>query len=327
MILRDKTIFVAGASGMVGRSVVSALADRGCSRILMPTSAVVDLTDQTATREFFRSASPDIVVLAAATAGGIGFQGEQPADVLQRNLLIQSNTIHAAHEAEVEKLVFIASACVYPRDASQPMREDKILTGALEPSVEAYAVAKIAGIKLCENYYRQYRRNFFSLTPPNLYGHNDKFGIDSGHVIPSLIDRFHRARVEGASEVTVWGTGEPRREFMHVSDLASAIVFALETLEADSIYSQRISHLNVGTGADFSIRDLAHMIREIVKFDGSIKFDESMPDGVPRKLLDVERIRGLGWNHTIELAQGLEETYSWYVTHSDSSDSRAARSR
>jgi GDP-L-fucose synthase len=317
MISPEKTIFVAGAGGMVGRSVVMELRRRGFDRLLTPGSHSVDLTSGQQTRQFFDSESPDIVVLAAATAGGIGLNITHPADLIHRNLLIAANVIHAAFEAHVEKLVFVGSACVYPKETPQPMREEQLLAGPLEPTVEYYALAKIAGIKLCESYARQHGRNFFSLTPPNLYGPNDRFGSGSAHVIPSLIARFHQARIAGDDSVSVWGSGRPRREFMHVDDLATAIVFALETIDADDVYGQGISHLNVGTGTDMTIGETAALVRDIVGFEGEIEFDVSKPDGVERKLLDVTRIRNLGWGHRIELREGIRRTYDWYLANSD----------
>ena len=316
MISPEKTIFVAGAGGMVGSSVVREVLRRGASRLLTPRSDELDLTDQRQVREFFLSATPDIVVLAAAAVGGIDLQLSRPADLLYRNLLIQSNTIHAAFESGVRKLVFVSSSCVYPRDTGQPMREEQLLQGDLEPTTDAYAVAKIAGIKLCESYFRQHGSNFFALTPPNLYGPRDKFDIESSHVIAALIARMHRAKLERLASVGIWGTGSQRREFLYADDLARAIVFALDEIDSNDIYGRGISHLNIGTGSDLSIRELAVLIGEIVGFDGELRFDRSRPDGARQKLLDISRIREFGWKHEVDLREGLEKTFSWYLNNS-----------
>jgi GDP-L-fucose synthase len=312
MISSEKTILVAGASGLVGSSLLRLLAARDHRRVLSPTSGQLDLTDARLTRQYFEANHPDAVILAAAFAGGIGLNIERPADLLERNLAIETNVIRSAFDVGVEKLILIGSACVYPRDAMQPMPEEYILSGPLEPTVEYYALAKLAGIKLCESYWRQHGCNFYTLTPPNLYGPYDRFESERAHVLPSLVSRFHAAKISREGTVTVWGSGKPRREFMHVDDVASAVVFAFENIDADQVYQHGISHLNVGTGTDITIRELADLIRDTVGFEGEIEFDLTKPDGAQRKLLDVSRIQSLGWRHQIDLSQGLQQTYDWF---------------
>ena len=304
---------MAGATGMVGSAIVRALESRGVVDILTPSSKELDLTDQQQVNEFFCSSSVDIVVLAAAKVGGILANHSYRADFIYQNLMIEANVIQTAHLSGIEKLVSLGSSCIYPRDAEQPMREEALLSGYLEPTNEPYAIAKIAGVKLCESFYRQHGSNFFSLMPTNLYGPNDNFDLQTSHVIPALIRKFHEAKEQGSASVEIWGTGRPRREFMHVDDLAAAILFSLDRLEAKDIYEQGVSHLNVGTGSDVEIMEAATMIKEIVGFEGDIVTDPSKPDGTPRKLLDVSRIHALGWRHRIELREGLTSAYDWYL--------------
>jgi GDP-L-fucose synthase len=315
MASSDKRIFVAGAGGMVGSAVVRSLTGSGFENLLTPGSNEVDLTDQAVTRQFFSTASPEIVIVAAAKVGGILANDTYPAHFIYQNLMIEANVIHSAFESGVEKLILLGSSCIYPKLAEQPMREEELLSGFLEPTNEPYAIAKIAGIKLCESYFRQHGSNFFSLMPTNLYGPNDNFDLQTSHVIPALIRKFHDAKKRGDETVEIWGSGRPRREFMHVDDLADAIEFALNKIEAVQIYDQSISHLNVGTGNDVEIVEAAEMIREIVGFDGEIIRDGSKPDGTMRKLLDVTRMHDLGWRHKIELREGLEKVYEWYLQH------------
>ena len=313
MVSSDKRIFVAGSGGMVGSAVVRSLTRGGFRNLLTPNSSEVDLTDQAVTRSFFSSASPEIVIVAAAKVGGILANDTYPADFIYQNLMIEANVIHSAFESGAEKLILLGSSCIYPKQAAQPMREEDLLSGFLEPTNEPYAIAKIAGIKLCESYFRQHGRNFFSLMPTNLYGPNDNFDLHTSHVIPALMRKFHDAKGRGDKSVEIWGSGRPRREFMHVDDLADAIAFALSDVEAAQIYDQGISHLNVGTGSDVEIIEVARMIKEIVGFDGEIILDESKPDGTMQKLLDVTRMHGLGWRHKIELLDGLAKVYEWYL--------------
>src|SRR5688572_9631756 len=318
MISSKTRVFVAGASGMVGSSVVRELSRRGYGDPLTPSSREADLTDQQQVRDFFRSSSPQIVILAAARVGGILANNTYRADFIYDNLMIEANVIHAAFETGVEKLILLGSSCIYPKLAAQPMREEELLSGKLEFTNEPYAIAKIAGIKLCESYFRQHGCNFLSLMPANLYGPNDNFDLETSHVIPALMRKFHEAKKARAVRVEIWGTGRPRREFMHVDDLASAIAFALENIDAKDIYGQGISHLNVGTGSDLEIIETARLIKEVVGFDGEIVRDESMPDGTMRKLLDVTRMHDLGWRHRIELREGLKQVYDWYLENVDS---------
>ncbi len=331
MAARDKRIFIAGAGGMVGSSVARHLSKDGYRNLLTPLSNELDLTDQQAVLSFFRDASPAIVILAAAKVGGISANKSFPADFIYRNLMIGANVINTAFESGVEKLIFLSSSCTYPAVSPQPIREEALLTGPLEPTNEPYALAKIAGVKLCESYYRQHAANFYSLTPTNLYGPHDNFDLETAHVIPALIRKFHEAKVHGAESVEIWGSGEPRREFMHVDDLAGAIAFALEHIEAGDIYSQGVSHLNVGTGIDLTIRETAELIADLVGFDGTIVLDESRPNGAMQKLLDVTRLHAFGWRSGLELRSGLKAVYEWYASTASvprsGSDGRINRSR
>jgi len=279
----------------------------------------LDLTDQKAVSDFFLSNSTDAVYLAAAKVGGINANNTFPAQFIYENLLIQANVIHAAHASGVQKLLFLGSSCIYPRDAKQPMREDALLTGMLEPTNEPYAIAKIAGIKLCESYNRQYGRDYRSVMPTNLYGPNDNFHPENSHVIPALMRRFHEAAQKGDAEVVIWGSGEPMREFLHVDDMAAACVHVMNLDE--SIYRAHtqpmLSHINVGTGIDCSIRELAETVVKVTGFNGKLVFDTSKPDGAPRKLLDVSRLSKLGWKASISLEDGLRDSYLWFCENED----------
>lgn len=298
-------IYVAGHRGLAGSAIVRALQRRGCGELQLASRAELDLRDQAAVARWFSENRPDCVFLAAAKVGGIMANATHPAEFLYDNLAIQTNVIHAAWRAGVSKLVFLGSSCIYPRLAPQPIKEEYLLSGALEPTNEAYAIAKIAGLKLAAAYRAQYGFSAVSLMPTNLYGPGDNFDLQSSHVLPALIRRFHEAKCSGASEVTLWGTGTPRREFLHVDDLASAACFALEHYED-------AAPLNVGTGEDLSIADLAAMIARVVGYTGELRFDTSKPDGTPRKLLDVSRLTALGWRAQIPLEQGIASTYEWY---------------
>lgn len=304
-------IFVAGHRGLVGSAVVRALADRGGAEIVTRSRQELDLTDQAAVRRFMAGVRPDAVVMAAAKVGGIHANDSYPAEFIWNNCIIQCNVIDAAYRTGVQKLLFLGSSCIYPKFAPQPMREEHLLTGELEPTNQWYAVAKIAGIKTCQAYRRQYGFDAISLMPTNLYGPGDNFDLQNSHVLPALIRRFHEAKMAGAPSVTVWGTGNARREFLHVDDCARAILWCLENYSGEDI-------LNVGTGTDVSIRELAGLVARVVGFAGELAFDASKPDGTPRKLLDVSRLSAVGWKAAIELEEGVAHTYRWYLEHLDS---------
>lgn len=315
-----KRVFVAGHKGMVGSAIVRQLSsDRGVEVIVRDRSQL-NLLNQNQVFEFFQNEKIDEVYLAAAKVGGIHANNQYPADFIYENLMIQSNIIHSAHLANVQKLLFLGSSCIYPKFSKQPISEDELLTGTLEPTNEPYAIAKIAGIKMCESYNRQFGRDYKSVMPTNLYGPNDNFNLESSHVVPALIRKFHEAKLNNQSVVTVWGSGTPLREFLYVDDMASACVHVMnidESSYAENI-EQRCSHINVGTGTDCSIRELAELVSKVVGFDGDISFDTTKPDGTPRKLLDVSKINKLGWSASISLEQGLKSTYDWYLENQDS---------
>lgn len=298
-------IFVAGHGGMVGSAVVRSLQQHGYHNLLMRTRAQLDLTEQAAVREFFHAHRPRAVILAAARVGGIKANSTHPALFIRDNLLIQSNVIDAARETSVSKLVFLGSSCIYPRLSPQPIREEYLLSGPLEPTNEWYAVAKIAGIKLCQAFRREYGFNAVCAMPTNLYGPGDNFDLENSHVLPALIRRFHEAKLRGDERVLAWGTGQPRREFLHVQDLADAIVLLLDRYDEESI-------INVGSGADITIRELCQIVSAAVGYPGRVEFDPSKPDGTPRKLLDVTRISALGWQARIGLEEGISQVYQWY---------------
>jgi GDP-L-fucose synthase len=302
-------IFVAGHRGLVGGAIVRELSKHGGPRPLVRERRELDLTDSAAVDAFFAAERPAQVYLAAAKVGGIRANDAYPADFIRDNLAIQTNVIHSAWRHGVRKLAFLGSSCIYPRLAPQPMREEYLLTGALEPTNQWYAIAKIAGVKMCQAYRRQYGFNAISLMPTNLYGPGDNFSREDSHVLPALIRRFHEAKLAGLPEVVVWGTGSPRREFLHVDDLAAAAVFLMERYEGEEI-------LNVGTGEDIPIANLAAIVKRVVGYAGSLVFDSTKPDGTPRKLLDVGRLHELGWRHRIALEDGLASTYRWFVDHS-----------
>ncbi len=305
---RDARIFVAGHRGMVGGAIVRRLQAEGCTRVLTADRKQVDLTRQADVEAWFASERPEYVFVAAAKVGGIHANDTYPAQFIRDNLAIQTNLIHAAWQAGVRKLCFLGSSCIYPRLAPQPMTEDALLTGPLEPTNEWYAVAKIAGIKMCQAYRRQYGFDAISLMPTNLYGPGDNFSLENSHVLPALIRKFHEAKVNGAAEVVMWGTGTPRREFLHVDDLAEAVIHLMRHHSGEEI-------VNVGVGEDVSIGDLANIVAEVVGFSGQIVNDASKPDGTPRKLLDVSRLHGLGWKARIPLREGIASTYVWFLSH------------
>ena len=318
---RDSRIYVAGHRGLVGSAIVRCLRQKGFDNILTRTHSELDLKDQRAVMAFFRDERPEYVFLAAAKVGGIYANNTYPADFIYDNLMIEANVIHSAFLYGVKRLLFLGSSCIYPKFAPQPMKEEVLLTGKLEPTNEPYAIAKIAGIKLCESYNRQHGTDFRSLMPTNLYGPGDNFHPTDSHVIPALIRRFHEAKVKNLNEVVVWGTGKARREFLYVDDLADACLFVMQLPHNTyrSVTEPMCSHINVGTGFDLSIRELANLIREVTGFEGKIIFDSSKPDGTPRKLLDTSKIKKLGWEHKTDLKDGLRMTYEWYLTTLDSS--------
>jgi GDP-L-fucose synthase len=313
---KEKTVYVAGHRGMVGSAIVRALMESGCEQIITRSHDQLDLTDQQAVLEFFSEERPEEVYLAAARVGGIHANNIYPAEFIYQNLMIEANVINAAWRAGVQKLLFLGSSCIYPKLAPQPMDEKSLLCGPLEPTNEPYAVAKIAGIKLCESYNRQYGTDYRSLMPTSLYGPGDNYNLENSHVIPALLRRFHQAMVKGAPVVSIWGTGLPRREFLHVDDMARACMHVMhlgqELYEANTSPMQ--SHLNVGAGKDISIRELAETIAKVVGFMGKISFDPSKPDGAPRKLMNSGLLNKLGWQATISLEHGLELTYKDFIT-------------
>ena len=307
--------YLAGHRGMVGGAILRRLQSEAVHEVLVRTSAELDLTDQSAVRSFFQQERPDVVILAAAKVGGIHANNAYPAQFIYENLMIEANVIHQAYASGVQRLLQLGSSCIYPRDAAQPMSEQTLLTGPLEATNEPYAVAKIAGIKLCESYNRQYGVDYRSVMPTNLYGPGDNFHPENSHVLPALIRRFHEAVQTKTDEVVIWGSGAPRREFLHVDDMAEASLFVLN-LPAASYQSQTkpmLSHINVGCGTDVSIAELAHIVAETTGFSGLISFDTSKPDGTFRKLMDVSRLERLGWTARTKLRAGIAATYAWYV--------------
>lgn len=310
-----RKVFVAGHRGMVGGAICRRLASQGDVELVTRTRAELDLTDQAAVREFMTAERPDVVVLAAAKVGGIHANNTYPADFIYENLMMEANVIHQAFRAGVGKLLFLGSSCIYPRAVAQPMREDALLTGVLESTNEPYGVAKIAGIKLCESYNRQYGTDYRSVMPTNLYGPGDNFHPENSHVLPAMIRRFHEAVRDQADEVVVWGTGTPRREFLHVDDMAQASIFVLDLPDTDyhANTEPMLSHINVGSGSDVTISELAHLVAKVTGFTGRISFDTSKPDGTMRKLMDVSRLAQMGWTARIGLEDGIRESYQWFL--------------
>lgn len=309
---KSSKIFVAGHRGLVGSAIVRKLQKEGYTNLILKGREEVDLTRQEEVERFFEKERPEYVFLAAAKVGGIHANRTYPAEFVYQNLMIECNVIHSAYKYGVKKLLFLGSSCIYPRECPQPMKEEYLLSGYLEPTNEAYAVAKIAGLKLCQYYKRQYGANFISCMPTNLYGPNDNFDLNTSHVIPALIRKFHEAKINNKPYVEVWGTGKPLREFLHVDDLADACLFLMQNYD-DEIW------INVGSGEEVSIAELANMIKEIVGYKGRIVFNPDMPDGTPRKLLDISRLKSLGWSPKVSLIEGLKSTYEWYVNNSKNS--------
>ena len=320
MLTPDSRIYVAGHRGLVGSAIVRQLEGRGISNLITRTHKELELTNQAAVDTFFEQEQPEYVILAAARVGGIHANNTYPADFIYDNLMIEANVIQAAYMNNVKRLLFLGSSCIYPRAVAQPMREDALLTDTLEPTNEPYAIAKIAGIKLCESYNRQHGTDYRSVMPTNLYGVGDNFHAENSHVIPALIRRFHEAKLNHDPEVVVWGSGRPKREFLYVDDMADASIYVLEldreTYQAST--QPMLSHINVGTGQDCTIEELAITIKDVVGFEGKVSFDSSKPDGSPRKLMDVSRLKSLGWANKISMKEGLEKTYHWYTEQSAS---------
>ena len=314
MILNDK-IYIAGHRGLVGSAIVRQLEGRGFTNLLMRTHNELDLTNQAQVKSFFNQENPKYVIIAAAKVGGIHANKKYPADFIYQNMMIEANIINASYESKVERLLFLGSTCIYPKAVEQPMREDALLTGLLEPTNEPYAVAKIAGIKLCESYNRQYGTDYRSVMPTNLYGINDNFHLENSHVIPALMQRFDQAKVNNDSEIVVWGSGNVMREFLYVDDMAEASLFVLE-LDKD-VYEANtqpmLSHINVGSGKDTTIRELAEIMKETIGYKGKIIFDIAKPEGPARKLIDITKLKKMGWEHNVGLKEGLENTYQWYL--------------
>lgn len=312
-LTQDSRIYVAGHRGLVGSAVVRSARSRGFDNLVVRSRQELDLTEQSAVRSFFDETRPQAVIMAAARVGGIHANNSHPAGFLRDNLLIQDNVIDAAYRSGVEKFVFLGSSCIYPKMAPQPIKEDSLLTGPLEPTNEWYAIAKIAGVKMCQAYRREFGFNAISLMPTNLYGPGDNFDLQNSHVLPALIRKIHEAKARNLQSVEIWGTGSPRREFLHVDDLAEAILYLLQNYDEEPI-------VNIGWGEDLTIRELAETIMSAIGYRGSLTFDHSKPDGTPRKLLDVSRLNGLGWRPRISLRDGIEGTYSWFKEHA--SDAR-----
>ena len=310
MMEKSSKIYIAGHRGLVGSALVRNLESKGFTNIIKRTSKELDLRNQQAVQEFFKQERPEYVILAAAKVGGIHANNTYPADFIYDNLMIQNNVIKAAHDFKVKKLLFLGSTCIYPKLAPQPIKEEYLLTGALEETNEAYAVAKIAGLEMCKFFKRQYGDNFISCMPTNLYGPNDNFDLQSSHVLPALIRKFHEAKVNHQPTVEVWGTGTPLREFIYVDDMADACIFLMENYDGEQ-------HVNIGTGEEVSIRQLAETVKEVVGFEGELIFNTNMPDGTPRKLTTVDKLHALGWKHKVSLKDGIQLAYDWYLQNNE----------
>lgn len=307
---KNSKIYVAGHRGLVGSAIVRNLESKGYKNIIYRTSKELDLTNQQDVNKFFDYEKPEYVFLAAAKVGGIHANNTYPADFIYENLMIQSNVIKASHDSKVKKLLFLGSTCIYPKMANQPIKEEYLLTGSLEKTNEAYAIAKIAGLEMCKFFKKQYGDNFISCMPTNLYGPNDNFDLKNSHVLPALIRKMHEAKLNKNDTVEIWGTGKPLREFLYVDDMADACVFLMENYDGEE-------HINIGTGEEISIKDLAQFVKKIVDFDGELVFDNSMPDGTPKKLTDVSKLHNLGWKHKVKLNKGIELSYEWYKKNFD----------
>jgi len=318
-VLQDSKIYVAGHRGLVGSAILRRLQAEGCKNLVLRTHKELDLTDQSAVRSFFERERPEIVVLAAAKVGGILANSTYPGEFIYENLMIQANLVHWSYKLEAKRLLFLGSSCIYPKLAPQPMKEEYLLTGSLEPTNDAYAIAKIAGVKMCEAYNQQFGTSYLSVMPTNLYGPGDNFDLANSHVLPALIRKFHEAREKGANEVVVWGTGSPRREFLYVDDMAEACVHILglpDTIYEEIVKNMKPCLINIGMGKDITIKELAELVKEVVGFTGKVVFDTSKPDGTPQKLLDISRIDKLGWQAKISLREGITSTFDWYKKNS-----------
>jgi GDP-L-fucose synthase len=322
-INKKSKIYVAGHSGMVGSAIVRRLMRDGFENFILRTHQELDLIDQKNVFDFFKNNKPEYVIISAGKVGGIQANNKFRAEFLYENLMIQTNLIHSAYLNGVKKLLFLGSSCIYPRNCTQPIKEGYLLTGELEQTNEPYALAKIAGIKMCENYYRQYGCNFISAMPTNLYGPGDNFDLNNSHVIPALLRKFHEAKINNSPSVEVWGTGTPKREFLYVDDLADACIFLLKNLEASELEKNGITHINVGSGIDQTIQELAYIIRDVVGFEGQVIFDKTKPNGTPEKLLDITVLSNMGWKPTKSLKDGLEKTYSWVKEQAEMNQSWA----
>lgn len=309
MELKSK-IYVAGHRGLVGSAIVRCLKEKGYVNLVFRTSKELNLLDQKATAGFFEQEKPEYIFLAAAKVGGIAANKTKKADFIYENLQVQNNVIFNAHKSGVKKLLFLGSSCIYPKLCPQPIKEEYLMTGLLEETNDAYAIAKIAGIKMCQSFNEQYETNFISVMPTNLYGPNDNFDLESSHVLPAMIRKFHEAKTNNQKEVTIWGTGNPKREFLHVDDLADACVYLMNNYDASEI-------VNIGSGEDLSIQELAELVKKVVGFEGEIVNDKTKPDGTPRKLLDVSKLNGLGWKHKTQLEDGITMTYNWFLENND----------
>jgi GDP-L-fucose synthase len=305
MVDKNSKIYVAGHKGLVGSAIVRNLIQKGYTKIIGKTHSELDLTDQRAVQAFFKEENPEYVFLAAAHVGGINANSAYPADFIYINLEIQNNIIKAAHDFKVKKLLFLGSSCIYPKLCPQPIKEEYLLSGYLEPTNEAYALAKISGLKMCQYFKRQYGDNFISCMPSNLYGPNDNYDLYNSHVVPALIRKFHEAKIAGLPYIEVWGTGKPLREFIYVDDMADACAFLMENYNGEE-------YVNIGTGEEVSIRILAELVKDVVEFEGKLVFNPEKPDGTPRKIMDVSRLHGLGWEHTVELEEGITRAYTWF---------------
>ena len=324
MLTAESKIYIAGHRGMVGSAIIRNLAQRGITNLITRTHKELDLTNQLDVNTFIKNEKPDYVILAAARVGGIHANNTYPADFIYDNIMIEANIIQASYLNKVKRLLFLGSSCIYPKAAAQPMREDALLTDTLEATNEPYAIAKIAGIKLCESYNRQHNTDYRSVMPTNLYGAGDNFHAENSHVIPALIRRFHEAKINNEAEVIVWGSGKPMREFLYVDDMATASTHVLEldkkTYQENT--EPMLSHINVGSGIDCTIAELAQTVKEVTGFTGGLKFDATQPDGAPRKLMDVSRLNNMGWKSTISLREGLSKTYKWYLENIDNAEMR-----